>query len=120
MNNDYNNNQQPQQPQYQPPYPPVQPGKNLATASLVMGIASLVLWWASYFALAGIGLGIAAAICGSKAKKQGFVGGMATAGMVTGIIGAVLCALGFILCTVVICAAAGVAGAAGGWESLLY
>ncbi len=41
MNNDYNN-QQPQQPQYQPPMPPVQPGKNLAVASLVMGICSLV------------------------------------------------------------------------------
>ena len=71
--------QQPQQPQYQPPYPPVQPGKNMAMASLIMGIASLVFWWMSYGALLGIGLGIAAAICGSKAKKQGFVGGMATA-----------------------------------------
>lgn len=119
MNNDYNNQQpqQPQQPQYQPPYPPVQPGKNMAMASLIMGIASLVFWWMSYGALLGIGLGIAAAICGSKAKKQGFVGGMATAGMVTGIIGAVLSAIGFIVCTIFICAAAGVAGTADIWGS---
>lgn len=117
MNNDYNNQQpqQPQQPQYQPPYPPVQPGKNLATASLIMGIASLVFWWMSWGAIIGIGLGIAAAICGSKAKKQGFVGGMATAGMVTGIIGAVLGVIGFVVCTIIVCVAAGAAGAAGTW-----
>jgi hypothetical protein len=119
MNNDYNN-QQPQQPQYQPPMPPVQPGKNLAVASLIMGICSLVFWWMSYGAIIGIGLGIAAAICGTKAKKQGFIGGMATAGVVTGIIGAVLCAIGFIVCTVIICAAVGVAGMADTWSSLYY
>lgn len=71
----------------------------------------------SWGAILGIGLGIAAAVCGTKAKKQGFIGGMVTAGIVTGIIGAILSAIGFIVCTVIICAAAGFAGAAGAWGS---
>lgn len=109
MNNDYNN-QQPQQPQYQPPMQPMQPGKSLATASLVMGICSLVTWWLSWGAIIGLGLGIAAVICGSKAKKEGFIGSMPTAGLVMGIIGIVLSAIG-IVCAIVACSAlVGLAG----------
>ncbi len=96
-----NNNQY--QPQYQP-QPPVVPGKSNATCALVCGIISLVFGaWLGFVTL-GIGsivalvLGIVACIQASKAKKllpQGQTGA-ATAGLVCGIIGIVLSAIGTI------------------------
>jgi len=99
MNDDYNN-QQPQPPyqQYQTtyqqpqdqqlsPYTPVQygayyvPGSGLGTASLVCGILSLILPFVSLI------LGIIAIATGGSAKKKGYMGGKATAGIVMGIIG---------------------------------
>lgn len=89
--------QQPQQPQYQPQYPqypqqpggymppqpPVtQPGKGMATASLVLGIVSFFC-----FAYIAGTLGI---IFGCVAKNQGYKGKMATAGIICGAIGIVL------------------------------
>ena len=59
-----------------------QPGKGLAIASLVCGIVSF--FWA------GIVLGILALIFGGVAKSKGYKGGMATAGIVLGIIGLAL------------------------------
>ena len=103
MNNDYNNNQN------QNPMPP-QPGKSAATGSLVCGIVSLVTWWLGYFAIIGLVLGIVAIVLSIKAKKSGFVGGMATGGMVMGIIGTIVCGIGFLVCGV--CATCIVAEAA--------
>ena len=73
---------QPQQPAYG--YTPVpqadpQPAKGLAVASLVMGIISLIV-----FAVIAGPLGI---IFGGLAKSKGNRSGMATAGIVCGIIG---------------------------------
>lgn len=73
---------QPQQPAYG--YTPVpqadpQPAKGLAVASLVMGIVSLIV-----FAVIAGPLGI---IFGGLAKSKGNRSGMATAGIVCGIIG---------------------------------
>lgn len=68
MNNDYNNQ-----------LPVKQPGDGKATGSLVCGIISLFF--------AGIILGIVAIVMGMQAKKEGFVGGKATAGIVLGVIG---------------------------------
>jgi len=82
------------QPGYQPGYqqaPPygspyqqnyyaqAQPGKGAATGSLVCGIISVFF--------AGLILGIIAIAQGRKAKRLGYIGGMATAGIVLGIIG---------------------------------
>ena len=69
------------------------PGKNLATASLVCGILSLVFIFFGYGALLGIVAGIAAIICAVNSKKQGFESGMRKAGFVLGIIGTVLCGI---------------------------
>jgi hypothetical protein len=90
--------QQPQQPyngqypQYQYPQYPQQPyngqypqypnyannGEGAATGSLVCGIIGLFV--------AGLSLGIIAIVQGNKAKKLGYTGGKATAGIVLGII----------------------------------
>ena len=106
----YNQPQQPQQPQYQPPqapnypqppmYPqgPVQqPGKGLAVGALVCGIVSLVLSWMG--GLLGVVAGIVGIILSVQAKKQGFVGGMNTAGLVMSIIGLALGGILFFACT---------------------
>jgi Na+/H+-dicarboxylate symporter len=103
--------------QYTPPPPPggyapppggpvgygaPQPSQGLAIASMVCGIASIVLfcvWWLS------IPLAIAAVICGILARGKIARGeaagaGMAKAGLITGIIGAVLAILFVILAIV--------------------
>lgn len=50
------------------------------------------------FAIVGVILGIAAVITAACAKKKGFIGGMATAGLVMGIIGTILSLAVFISC----------------------
>jgi hypothetical protein len=91
----YQNNQPPQysqQPQQQPPQYPQQPsyagqvpGKGKAIASLVLGIIAIVLPIPILCVIAGI-IGI---VLASLAKKEGFTGGIRTAGFVCSIIGAV-------------------------------
>ena len=69
--------------------PGTQPGKGYAIASLVCGIVSLVLFMFGVFAIVAI-VGI---VLACLAKKNGFVGGIRTAGFVTSIIGLSLGAL---------------------------
>ena len=71
--------------------------KNLATASLVLGIISIVCVFFGYGALLGIVLGIIGLILGINAKKAA-PSGMATAGIVLSIIAIAVCAIGFIAC----------------------
>ncbi|HIT57025.1 MAG TPA: hypothetical protein IAA94_03600 [Candidatus Galloscillospira stercoripullorum] len=75
-----------------------QPGKGAATGSLVCGIISVVLWFFGYSALLSVILGIVGLVLASKAKKEGFVGGMQTAGFVLSIIGLIGGALVFVAC----------------------
>lgn len=73
------------QPEYMPPQPQQpagQPGKGFAIAALVLGIVSFLCF--PYITGA---LGI---IFGSVAKNKGFMGGMATAGIICGVIGIAL------------------------------
>ena len=70
------------QPVYAQPAPMVQPAKGLAVASLVLGILSLFV--AAYIC------GALAIIFGGVAKSKGNRSGMATGGIVLGIIGIVL------------------------------
>jgi DNA mismatch repair ATPase MutL len=102
-------NQQPQnnyQPQYQPQYNTT-PTNGKAVASLVLGIASVVLMFFGWTAIVSIILAIVGIILGVGARKE--IGpnegrGLATAGLVCSIISLVLSAIVFISC--VICASA--------------
>ncbi|HEY5537786.1 MAG TPA: hypothetical protein VIK23_03895 [Acetobacterium sp.] len=74
-----------------------------ATASLVLGIVSLVCIWLGYFTLAGIACAIVGLIFGIQIRKasqlEGFKpSGTANAGFVLNIIGLALCSLAFIVC----------------------
>lgn len=92
--------QQPQyqQPQYQqPPYRQPQyqqtqpiPGRGLAVASMVLGILS--------FFCAAIITGLLAIVFGGASKAKGCKSGMATAGIVCGIIGMSLWILMMVAC----------------------
>ncbi len=63
----------------QPEAPAAVPGKGLAVASMVVGIVSFFCF--------GIILGILAIIFGGVAKSKGCKSGMATAGIVLGVVG---------------------------------
>ena len=85
------------------------PGKGAATASLVLGIISVVLWFFGYSALVSVILGIVGLILAGNAKKAGFNGGIRTAGFVLSLIGLIGGGIAFVACV----ACAGAIGAAG-------
>lgn len=67
-------------PTYTAPVQPVaQPGKGFAIAGMVCGIVS-------FFCFAVI-LGTLGIVFGATAKKKGYMGGMATAGIACGVVG---------------------------------
>lgn len=76
----------------------------LGVGSLVCGIVSLVFAWTGILALIGLAAGIVAIVLSVRSKKQPGKSGMATAGLVTGIIGTVLSGI-FVICALA-CAAA--------------
>ncbi len=91
-----------------------QPGKGAAVASLVLGIVSIVFWFFGVGAFIGLVTGIIGLICSSNAKKQGYKGGMQTAGFVCSLIGVIGSALVFVACV----ACVGALGTAGLLESM--
>jgi hypothetical protein len=79
-------------------------GKGKATGALVCGIISCVLGagfgWTIYLGpIAAIVLGIISLVLSGAAKKEGFVGGMATAGFVLGLLGLIFGGISFVSCT---------------------
>ena len=86
--------QQSYTPQGGPTPPASQAGKGMAIAALVLGILSIIDPTLIFGIIAGV-VGIVLAVL---AKKQGFTGGIATAGLVLSIIGVALNALILILC----------------------
>jgi len=77
---------------------PVEPGKNLAIASLVLGIISVVLWWFGYSAIVSVVLSIVGLVLAGNSKKAGYTGGMRTAGFVLNLIALIGGAIFFIAC----------------------
>jgi len=77
-----------------PPYGP-QEGKGSATASLVLGIICLIL----PIPIIGLILGIAGLASASSARKQGYEGGLRTAGLVCSVIGTIFAAITTLACT---------------------
>ena len=92
------------------------PGKGAATASLVLGIISVVLWFFGYSALVSVILGIVGLILAGNAKKAGFNGGIRTAGFVLSLIGLIGGAIFFVAC--VACVGAIPADATGAFDDL--
>ncbi len=90
------------------------PGKGKAVASLVLGIVSLILWWFGYSSLLSVVLSIVGLILAGSAKKDGFEGGIRTAGFVTSLIGLIGGAIFFVACV----ACVGVLGAIGAAGSM--
>ena len=93
------------------------PGKGAATASLVLGIISVVLWFFGYSSLISVILGIVGLILAGNAKKAGFNGGIRTAGFVLSLIGLIGGAIFFVACVACV-GAIGSAGAAGAFDDL--
>jgi hypothetical protein len=73
-------------------------GKNNSTASMVLGIISVVCWFFGYSAILSIILGIIGLVLAINTKKAGYDNGMRKAGFVLSIIGIVGGALVFIAC----------------------
>lgn len=88
------------------------PGKSAATASMVLGIISIVCWFFGWSLIASVVLGIVGLILSSNAKKAGFVGGMQTAGFVLSLIGLIGGGVFLISCIACVDAVGGVAGLA--------
>ena len=74
------------------------PGKNSAVVSLVLGIIGVVLWFFGYSSILSVALGIAGLIFAVNSKKEGFDGGIRTAGFVLSIISLVGGAVVFLAC----------------------
>lgn len=88
-----------------------QNGKGSAVASLVLGIIGLViaLLFGVLIAPVGLVLGIIGLVLASKAKTEGFNGGMRTAGFVLSLLAVIFGAISFVACV----ACAGTLGALG-------
>ena len=79
-------------------------GKGPATASMVLGIISVALWFFGYTAIISVVLGIIGLVLAGKSKKAGFTGGSRTAGFVLSLIGLIGGGVAFVAC--VACAGA--------------
>lgn len=97
---------------------PVQGNNPMAVASLVLGIVSCVFSFCGvWLALIGLIAGVVAIVLAVKGRKIPAKKGLATAGLVLGIIGTVLCGLLF-ACG--LCALATIGSAVSSLESMYY
>ena len=110
-----------QNPNYMPPQPPMGPvndGKGMSIAALVCGILGIIGGFipiVTYFTTVLAILGLIFGVIGRKKSTlvYGKASGLATAGLVLGVIGVAFAVLGLlcsIVCTAAICASAGAAG----------
>lgn len=76
------------------------PGKNAAIGSMVLGIISLVFWFMGYLAILSTILGVIGLVLANNSKKQGYVGGMRTAGFVCSLIAVIGGTIVFLLAVI--------------------
>ena len=74
------------------------PGKGNATASLVLGIISVVFWFFGYSAILSVILGVIGLAQAAKARELGYEDTIRTAGFVLSLIGLIGGALAFVAC----------------------
>lgn len=91
------------------------PGKGQATASLVLGIISVVLWFFGVTSIGSVILGIIGLVSAGNSKKAGYNGGTRTAGFVLSLIGLIGGGIVFISCV----ACVGALGTAGAFAELI-
>lgn len=82
--------------------------KNMATASLVLGIVGVATFWMGFLSILGFAASIVGLVLAVKARKVAKTN-ISTAGLVLSIIGTCLGGLG-IICAICVLAAAGSAG----------
>ena len=85
------------------------PGKGKATASMVLGIVGVVFWFFGVSAIVSVVTGIIGLVLANQSKKEGFTGGLRTAGFVLSLISTIGGGIIFISCV----ACVGCIGAAG-------
>ncbi len=85
------------------------PGQGAAVASLVLGIIAVVCWFFGWSAIVSVVLGIIGLVLAGSSKKEGFTGGIRTAGFVLSLVGLIGGGIFFVACI----ACAGLFGAAG-------
>lgn len=85
------------------------PGQGSAVASLVLGIIAVVCWFFGWSAIVSVVLGIIGLVLAGSSKKEGFTGGIRTAGFVLSLVGLIGGGIFFAACI----ACAGLFGAAG-------
>ncbi|MBQ9743643.1 MAG: hypothetical protein IJW19_00790 [Clostridia bacterium] len=109
MDNNFNNFNE-----FAPAPAPVSNGKGFSIAALILSIISIIIAWIGvYLPFVALLCGILAIVFGVKGRKMskaanGKASGLATAGLVMGIIGTCLAAIGTLcaLCVILACAAA--------------
>ena len=74
------------------------PGKSNATASLVLGIISVVFWFFGYSSILSVILAIIGLAQAGKARELGYEDPIRTAGFVLSLIGLIGGALAFVAC----------------------
>ncbi len=88
-------------------------GKGKAIAGLVLGILSLIVGWIPVYAVAGLPLAVVGLVLsvvgGKQCKAAGEPSGLATAGLVIGIIAVVCTAVTFFTCGICTICTAGLA-----------
>ncbi|MFQ8984690.1 MAG: hypothetical protein ACLR6W_10880 [Evtepia sp.] len=92
------------------------PGKNNATASLVLGIIAVIFWFFGYSSILSIILGIVGLIQASKAKELGYDDAIRTAGFVLSLIGLIGGALALLACAACVSCAGSPAPILGGFH----
>ena len=120
-------NPQPVYPNYQQPtnyHPPRNPndGRGLSIAALVLGICGVVLCWIGGLNIVILVLGILGIVFGVIGRKKsvaayGKASGLATAGLVLGIIGTAICGIGVLACAACI---GEVAACGSALDSMIY
>lgn len=90
------------------------PGKGKAIASMVLGIVGVVFWFFGVGSLISLIVGVVGLILSGSAKKEGFVGGIRTAGFVLSLISTIGGSIFFVSCV----ACVGCLGTAGALEGL--